>query len=73
MRVCDLVKHFGHFRALDGLGLTMEVGNAHGFLGLNRTGRSTTVHVLLGLYRSDDGGVGVLARESWRQVTFISR
>ena len=33
VRVCGLVKHFGRFRALDGLDLTVEAGSVHGFLG----------------------------------------
>jgi ABC-type sugar transport system ATPase subunit len=31
--VHDLHKHFGHVRALDGLDLTVEEGEIHGFLG----------------------------------------
>ena len=39
--VRGLVKHFRHFRALDGLDLEVEAGSVHGFLGPNGAGKST--------------------------------
>ena len=73
VRVCGLVKHFGRFRALDGLDLTVEAGSVHGFLGPNGAGKSTTLRVLLGLYRPDGGSVSVLGSEPWRQAALINR
>lgn len=73
VRVCGLVKHFGRFRALDGLDLTVEAGSVHGFLGPNGAGKSTTIRVLLGLYRPDGGSVNVLGSEPWRQAALINR
>ena len=73
VRVCGLVKHFGRFRALDGLDLTVEAGSVHGFLGPNGAGKSTTIRVLLGLYRPDEGSVSVLGREPWRDAALINR
>ena len=71
--VRGLVKHFRHFRALDGLDLEVEAGSVHGFLGPNGAGKSTTIRILLGLYRPDDGSVRVLGREPWRQAAVINR
>ena len=73
VRVRGLVKHFGRFRALDGLDLTVEAGSVHGFLGPNGAGKSTTIRVLLGLYRPDGGSVSVLGSEPWRQAALINR
>ena len=73
VRVCGLVKHFGRFRALDGLDLTVEAGSVHGFLGPNGAGKSTTIRVLLGLYRPNEGSVSVLGREPWRDAALINR
>ncbi len=73
VRVRGLVKHFGRFRALDGLDLTVEAGSVHGFLGPNGAGKSTTIRVLLGLYRPDGGSVSVLGSEPWRQAAVINR
>ena len=71
--VRGLVKHFRHFRALDGLDLEVEAGSVHGFLGPNGAGKSTTIRVLLGLYRPDGGSVNVLGSEPWRQAAVINR
>ena len=73
VRVRGLVKHFGRFKALDGLDLTVEAGSVHGFLGPNGAGKSTTIRVLLGLYRPDGGSVSVLGSEPWRQAAVINR
>ena len=73
VRVRGLVKHFGRFRALDGLDLTVEAGSVHGFLGPNGAGKSTTIRVLLGLYRPNEGSVSVLGREPWRDAALINR
>src|SRR6476619_6752707 len=48
-----LRKTFGSTVALDGLDLTVEQGEGHGFLGPNGAGKSTTLRVLLGLLRAD--------------------
>ena len=48
-----LVKTFGPHRALDGLDLSVQQGEVHGFLGPNGAGKSTTIRVLLGLLRKD--------------------
>ena len=53
----DLHKHFGHVRALDGLDLTVEEGEIHGFLGPNGAGKSTTIRILLGVLRATSGQV----------------
>jgi ABC-2 type transport system ATP-binding protein len=43
-------------KALDGLDLLVESGGVHGFLGPNGSGKTTTIRVLLGLVRPDQGG-----------------
>ena len=44
--VSGLVKTFGLTRALDGLDLTVQTGEVHGFLGPNGAGKSTTIGML---------------------------
>src|SRR5699024_3283797 len=61
----DLVKTFGHVRALDGVDLSVEQGEVHGFLGPNGAGKSTTIRVLLGLLRADSGSATVLGHDVW--------
>ncbi len=68
-----LVKTFGRVRALDGLELTVQRGEVHGFLGPNGSGKSTTLRVLLGLLRANGGEATVLGRDPWRDAVAIHR
>nr|WP_069628548.1 ABC transporter ATP-binding protein [Streptomyces niveus] len=61
--VAGLHKSFGRTHALDGLDLTVDSGEVHGFLGPNGAGKSTTIRVLLGLLRADSGSVRLGATE----------
>jgi ABC-2 type transport system ATP-binding protein len=69
----DVVKTFGQLRALDGLHLTVESGEVHGFLGPNGAGKSTTIRVLLGLLRADSGRASLLGGDPWRQAAALHR
>lgn len=68
IEIRELVKEFGSLRALDGLDLTVERGEVHGFLGPNGAGKSTTIRVLLGLLRKDGGEARLLGGDPWRQA-----
>jgi ABC-2 type transport system ATP-binding protein len=48
--------------AVDGLDLTVERGGVHGFLGPNGSGKTTTIRMLLGLARPDEGQVALLGQ-----------
>jgi len=71
--ISGLVKTFGHVRALDGLDLTVETGEVHGFLGPNGAGKSTTIRVLLGLLRADAGEVRLLGGDPWSDAVSLHR
>src|SRR6478735_976121 len=71
--VSGLVKTFGRTRALDGLDLTVEQGEVHGFLGPNGSGKSTTIRVLLGLLRADSGAVTLLGGDPWHDAVPLHR
>jgi ABC-2 type transport system ATP-binding protein len=71
--VDGLVKTFGPTRALDGLDLSVESGEVHGFLGPNGSGKSTTIRVLLGLLRADAGTVKLLGGDPWRDAVALHR
>lgn len=68
-----LVKTFGQTRALDGLELSVNTGEVHGFLGPNGAGKSTTIRVLLGLLRADSGDVRLLDGDPWNDATTLHR
>jgi len=73
IEVNELVKTFGATRALDGLDLTVETGEVHGFLGPNGSGKSTTIRVLLGLLRADSGRATLLGEDPWRDAVALHR
>ncbi|MFI6722727.1 ABC transporter ATP-binding protein [Streptomyces sp. R-74717] len=71
--VAGLHKSFGRTHALDGLDLTVETGEVHGFLGPNGSGKSTTIRVLLGLLRADSGAAQLLGRDPWSDAVELHR
>src|SRR5438093_12111360 len=71
--VSGLVKTFGRTRALDGLDLSVQTGEVHGFLGPNGAGKSTTIRVLLGLLRADAGSARLLGGDPWRDTAALHR
>jgi ABC-2 type transport system ATP-binding protein len=68
-----LVKNFGRTRALDGLDMAVELGQVHGFLGPNGSGKTTTIRILLGLLRADTGQVELLGGDPWRDAVDLHR
>lgn len=73
IRTSGLTKHYGRVHALDGLDLTVEEGQVHGFLGPNGAGKSTTIRILLGLARKTGGEASVFGGDPWRQAVQLHR
>jgi len=71
--VRGLVKTYGSTRALDGLDLTVETGEVHGFLGPNGAGKTTTLRILLGLARADAGAAEILGGDPWHDAVALHR
>lgn len=71
--ISNLVKTFGHTRALDGVNLQVNAGEIHGFLGPNGSGKSTTIGILLGTLRADSGEATVLGMDPWRDPVELHR
>ena len=61
-----LHKHFGRTKALNGLTLSVETGEVHGFLGPNGAGKSTTIRALLGQLRLHGGSAAIFGMDCWR-------
>lgn len=57
LRIDDLVKRFGGFRALDGLSLVLRPGEILGLVGPNGSGKTTCINVISGLYPADGGSL----------------
>lgn len=68
IHIQELAKTFGKVRALDGLDLTVQPGEVHGFLGPNGAGKSTTIRILLGLTRATGGHVELFGADPWREA-----
>lgn len=58
--VSGLSKSYGRFPVLRELALAVERGSIHGLVGLNGSGKTTTLECILGLQRFDAGTVSVL-------------
>jgi len=71
--IIGLHKSFGTTVALDGLDLSVQAGEVHGFLGPNGSGKTTTIRVLLGLLRPDSGEVRMLGGDPWRDAVALHR
>lgn len=57
IRVEDLHRHFGGFRAVDGASLTIETGSITGLIGPNGAGKSTLFNVIAGVLPPTSGSV----------------
>jgi ABC-2 type transport system ATP-binding protein len=55
----DLVKTYGKFTAVDGVGLDVKAGEIHGFLGPNGAGKTTTLRMIAGLLKPTSGRIEV--------------
>ena len=54
-----LTKQYGNFTALDGLSITIEDGQLHGFVGPNGAGKTTTMRILATLMQPTSGTASV--------------
>jgi ABC-2 type transport system ATP-binding protein len=57
--VHDLRKQYGEFTAVDGVSLSVEPGQIHGFLGPNGAGKTTTIRMIAGLLKPSGGRIVV--------------
>ena len=54
-----LSKTFGHVAAVQDLSFDVNQGDIYGFLGQNGAGKSTTMRMMLGLIRPDEGSIRI--------------
>ncbi|MEI3338407.1 MAG: ABC transporter ATP-binding protein [Clostridium sp.] len=59
LKIKNLEKSYGKFKALDDLNLEIEKGEIFGFIGPNGAGKSTTMKIVTGLLSPDRGEVYV--------------
>lgn len=61
----DVTFGYGEAPILDGLSFTLRPGSLTGLLGRNAAGKTTLMHVALGLLRADAGRVEVFGKSAW--------
>lgn len=59
IRVSNLTKFYGDFKALDSVSFSVEKGWVYGYLGPNGAGKTTTIRTMLGLLKPDEGEVQI--------------
>ena len=55
IEIDGLSKHYGKFKAVDQLSMSVNKGDIYGFLGPNGAGKSTTIRMVLGLIKPTSG------------------
>lgn len=69
----DLSRHFGSFKAVDNISLSVKSGETFGFLGANGAGKTTTIKMLCGLLTPTSGKGTVAGFDINRQAENIKR
>lgn len=57
IEVCNLAKHFGKTKAVDGISFHVDEGEIFGFLGPNGAGKTTTIRCMLDFIRPTSGSI----------------
>lgn len=64
MEVCGLTKSFHGKKVVDALSFSVKKGQVFGLLGHNGAGKSTTIEMLFGLKKPDDGNAWIFGKEA---------
>lgn len=79
LRVKNLTKQFGEFKAVDDLSFDLKEGEILGFLGPNGAGKTTTIQMLMGILTPSSGSISYFGKnfsthrqESLQRVNFAS-
>jgi ABC-2 type transport system ATP-binding protein len=59
IKVENLTKIYGKFKALDGLNLEIEENEVFGFLGPNGAGKTTTINLMMGMLQPTSGKITI--------------
>ena len=57
IKLQNVSKSFGDFKALDGLDMNVPKGSVYGLVGPNGAGKSTAIRHITGIYRQDSGSI----------------
>lgn len=68
-----LAKHYGHFKALDGLTMNVPKGAIYGLIGKNGAGKTTLIRLICGLQRPTSGSYVLYGRQDTEKDITQSR
>ena len=63
VRFTDVVKRFGTFTAVKGISFEVPAGSLFGILGSNGAGKTTSIRMLMNIFKPDEGTVEVLGTQ----------
>lgn len=73
IKVSQLTKQFGHFKAVDHISFEVRKGEIFGFLGANGAGKTTAMRMLCGLSQPTSGEATVAGYDVYTQTEEIKR
>ena len=73
LKLQNVTKTFGDFKALDDLSLSVPKGSVYGLVGPNGAGKSTAIRILTGVYRPDNGQVLMEGQPVWENDALKAR
>ena len=73
LKMKNVTKTFGTFKALDDLTLTVPKGTVYGLVGPNGAGKSTAIRHLTGVYRQDSGEVTMEDQPIYENIPIKAR
>ncbi len=73
LKMKNVTKTFGNFKALDNLSMTVPKGSVYGLVGPNGAGKSTAIRLLTGVYRPDFGEVLMEDQPIWENTALKVR
>ncbi|MHA6252633.1 ABC transporter ATP-binding protein [Oceanobacillus sp. CAU 1775] len=73
LEVKNLTKHFGKFKALNGVNIEVNKGEVYGFIGPNGAGKSTTIRILLGILKATEGTATIFGQDVWKDAVDIHK
>mgnify|MGYP000079480850 CR=1 FL=1 len=62
IKIENLTKYYGKFKALSSLNIHVKSGEIYAFIGPNGSGKTTTIRILLGMLNPTEGSVEVLGK-----------
>ncbi len=68
LKCSNLSKTYGHFKALDGINLTLQGGHIYGLVGNNGAGKTTLMRLIMGLTFPTKGQIELFGESSPRKL-----